>query len=81
MSFLDPLLDVMAHGAEVIRLEAIAYDTEVPDELTTRYTFAADVTYLNAIICGAEVRDGVGRVMAVGAYARAHTCVSLNKTD
>jgi hypothetical protein len=38
MLFLDSLLGVMAHGAEVIRLGAITYDAEVPDELTTRYT-------------------------------------------
>jgi hypothetical protein len=43
MSFLDPLLGAMAHGAEVTHLGAMAYGTEVPSELATRYVLAADV--------------------------------------
>jgi hypothetical protein len=43
MSFLDPLLGAMAHGAEVTHLGAMSYGTEVPSELATRYVLAADV--------------------------------------
>jgi hypothetical protein len=43
MSFLDPLLGDMPHGAEVTRLGAMAYDAEVPGELATRHALTADV--------------------------------------
>jgi hypothetical protein len=43
MSFLDPLLGAMAHGAEVTRFGAMAYGAEVPGELATRCALAADV--------------------------------------
>lgn len=43
MSFFDPLLDVIAYGAEIIRLGAMAYATEVSSELATMCTLAADV--------------------------------------
>jgi hypothetical protein len=36
MSFLDPLFGVMAHGAEVTHLGAMAYGTEVSSELATQ---------------------------------------------
>lgn len=36
MSFLDPLLGVMAHGAEVTHLGAMAYGAEVSSELATQ---------------------------------------------
>lgn len=43
MSFLDNLLDVMAHSAEVTRLAAMAYGTDVSSELATRCALAANV--------------------------------------
>jgi hypothetical protein len=36
MSFLDPLLGVMAHGAEVTHLGAMTYGAEVSSELATQ---------------------------------------------
>jgi hypothetical protein len=36
MSFLDPLLGVMAHGAEVTHLGAMAYGAEVSSALATQ---------------------------------------------
>jgi hypothetical protein len=78
MLFLDPLFGSMAHGAEVTYLAIIAYGAEVSGELTTRYALAADVAYLDATVCGAELGDGVGRVMVIGPYLLpATTAVAL----
>lgn len=43
MLILDPLLSVMAHSAEITRLDVMYYDAELPGELTTRCALAADV--------------------------------------
>jgi hypothetical protein len=45
MSFLDPLLSVIAHGAEITRLGAMSYGhgAKVPGELAPRCALAADV--------------------------------------
>jgi hypothetical protein len=43
MSFLTLYSRVMAHYAEITRLDAMTYDAEVPDELAPRCTLATDV--------------------------------------
>jgi hypothetical protein len=80
MSFLDPLLSVMSHGAEVTRLGAMGYGAEVPGELATRYELANDVAYLGATICNAELGDDVDRVMAVGPYVLSATTAAAPST-
>jgi hypothetical protein len=41
ISFLDPLLDVIDHGAEVTWLGAMAYSAEVPCALDSPATLAS----------------------------------------